>query len=194
MQIRVARRVSEPYNEARLEKFRASPAAEARLLVLIDAFSRSGKQPRTLEGRVKLAKLDFFLRYPKNFARALKLRNVADAVVNEVLDIEDTAPIDNRMMRYRYGPWDPSYYAILGSLIGRGLIASIPLPGSGGFGYRTTEKGGDLAQTLTADQSFSEIADRAKLLRRHLDLAGSTLKNLVYQLPEVANATWREEL
>ena len=25
------------------------------------------------------------------------------------------------MIRYRYGPWDPSYYAVLGSLIGHGL-------------------------------------------------------------------------
>jgi hypothetical protein len=34
------------------------------------------------------------------------------------------------MMRYRYGPWDPSYFAVLGSLVGRGLIEAIPAEGT----------------------------------------------------------------
>ncbi len=40
---------------------------EARLLLLIDAFSQGGS---TLQGRTKLAKLDFLLRYPAFFHKA----------------------------------------------------------------------------------------------------------------------------
>jgi hypothetical protein len=52
------------------------PTGEARLLLLIDAFS---DQPPGLEGRTKLAKLDFLLRYPAFFRRAVARR--APAVV-----------------------------------------------------------------------------------------------------------------
>jgi hypothetical protein len=177
------------------ERFRASPEAEARVLLLIDTFSRvrSGA-PRSLEGRVKLAKLDFFLRYPHHLARILSMRGVPDAEVAAVEDVEDTAPIDSRMMRYRYGPWDPAYYALLGSLIGRGLVLSIPLATGNGRGYRTTPRGEELAKQLALDESFREIAERLRTIRRHLDKSGTTLKDLIYQLPEVKDATWRTDI
>jgi hypothetical protein len=97
------------------------------------------------------------------------------------------------MMRYRYGPWDPSYYAVLGSLIGRGLVEVTPLPGSG-FGYRTSAIGAQLAVDLRADGSFTHINNRLRLLRRYLDKSGTTLKNYLYELPEIADATWHEDL
>ena len=98
------------------------------------------------------------------------------------------------MMRYRYGPWDPAYYAVLGSLIGRGLVEVAPLPRSSGFGYRTTELGSRVAAGLRQDESFTGILARLKLITRHLDKSGNTLKDYVYQLPEVADATWGEEV
>ncbi|MFE2970175.1 hypothetical protein ACFXKC_42275 [Streptomyces sp. NPDC059340] len=33
-----------------------------------------------------------------------------------------TGAIEQGMIRYRYGPWDPAYYAPLGALTGKGLI------------------------------------------------------------------------
>mgnify|MGYP007019849246 FL=1 len=97
------------------------------------------------------------------------------------------------MMRYRYGPWDPSYYAVLGSLIGRGLIEVTPLSGNG-FGYRTSAIGAQLASNLRADESFTHINARLQLLRRYLDKSGTTLKNYLYEIPEIADATWHEDL
>lgn len=176
-------------------QFRATPESQARVLLLIDAFTHlRGGGLRQLEGRVKLAKLDFLLRYPHHLARVLALRGVDQTVVSAVEDIEDSAPIDSRMMRYRYGPWDPAYYAILGSLIGRGLVEALPLAVGSGFGYRTTERGAEVAAGLRNDESYSELGNRAHILRRYLDKSGSTLKDLLYRLPEVADATWREEL
>ena len=177
-----------------LQQYRSSPEAEARLLLLIDGFSRKTTGPRTLEGRVKLAKLDFLLRYPRHLERILERRNVGLRARAEVLEIEDTAPIDSRMMRYRYGPWDPAYYAILGALVGRGLIQALPLSGSSGFGYRTTSRGESISIILAKDESFGELASRVKILRRYLDLSGTTLKGLLYELPEVADATWKEDI
>src|SRR5688572_12691214 len=93
----------------RSELFFPTAEGEARLLLLIDAFSHPG---RSLEGRTKLAKLDFFLRYPAYFSRALLARGgtrptraVLDAA-RQAADEGDT--IENRMVRYRYGPWDPA--------------------------------------------------------------------------------------
>lgn len=162
------------------------------MLLLIDGFSRKTTGPRTLEGRVKLAKLDFLLRYPRHLATVLASRGLRDAE-RQTLDRQDS-PLESRMMRYRYGPWDPSYFAVLGSLVGRGLIEVVPAEGSNALGYRTTESGAALAEHFKDDGAFEEVIGRITLLRRHLDLTGESLKKMLYDIPEVADATWREEL
>src|SRR6266496_782011 len=142
-------------------RFRPSREAEARLLLLIDTFSRKrGGTVRYLEGRVKLAKLDFLLRYPRHLRRVLLAHGAHEADLTAI-DPEE-APLDARMMRYRYGPWDPAYYALLGSLIGRGLVEVTPLAGSTGFGYRTSAMGAQLAADLQSDESFTHMSDRLK--------------------------------
>ncbi|HVV77167.1 MAG TPA: hypothetical protein VHC43_14140 [Mycobacteriales bacterium] len=176
------------------ERFRPTAEGEARLLCLIDGFSRVGQEPRrSLEGRVKLAKLDFLLRYPEYLQRILDTRGAPEAQV-EAATIERN-PIEQRMVRYRYGPWDPAYYALLGRLVGKGLVEVVPLPGKAGFGYRTTELGQRAAASLLNDESWSEIGRRITLLRRHLDLTGESLKTMVYsQIPEVSSASWNQAL
>src|SRR6266536_5471076 len=114
----------------RRELFQPAAAGEARLLLLIDAFSSPDVG---LEGRTKLAKLDFLLRYPAFFRRALAKRAPHAALPP---DEEDEDLIETQMVRYRYGPWDPAYFSLLGSLIGRGLIR--PVPAARGIGYKTT--------------------------------------------------------
>ena len=174
-------------------RFRPSREAEARLLLLIDEFShKSNGGKRYLEGRVKLAKLDFLLRYPRHLRRIL-LAHGASGTEVEAIDSTE-GPLDARMIRYRYGPWDPSYYAVLGSLIGRGLVEVSPLARSVGFGYRTSTSGTDLAEALRSDESFSHINDRLKLLRRYLDKSGTTLKDYIYEIPEIANSSWHEDV
>jgi hypothetical protein len=182
-----------PAGPASRTRFRPTREAEARLLLLIDAFShKANGTPRYLEGRVKLAKLDFLLRYPRYLQRILIAHG---AHLRDVETIDpDEAPLDARMMRYRYGPWDPSYFAVLGSLIGRGLVEVAPLSGPSGFGYRTSAKGSELAADLRSDEIFTRMSDRLRLLRRYLDLSGNTLKQYVYELPEISDATWHEEL
>jgi len=167
--------------------FLPTAEGEIRLLLLIDAFSR---QREGLQGRTKLAKLDFLLRYPAFLKRALRAKNV------EVGDDEvflSPNPIEQRMVRYRFGPWDPSYFALLGSLIGRGLIGVVPY--NRGLGYKTTDKGAELARTMRSDPSWQKVSTSTELLHRHFNLAGTTLKGFVYQtFPEVSEARWTEEL
>ena len=101
--------------------------------------------------------------------------------------------IENRMMRYRYGPWDPSYYAVLGRLIGKKLVEPIPI--NRGIGYRTTQEGKSLAENIAKDESWKDIASRTKLLKKHFDLKGSNLKDFIYKhFPEVSDSSWGEFL
>ncbi|KUL31271.1 hypothetical protein ADL15_22760 [Actinoplanes awajinensis subsp. mycoplanecinus] len=180
-----------PDDESPRARFRPSREAEARILLLIDAFSRKNKtQERYLEGRIKLAKLDFLLRYPRHLRQVLLAHGASP---EQIAGIDpDEAPLDARMMRYRYGPWDPSYYAVLGSLIGRGLVDVKPL--DKGFGYRTSVAGAGLAAAIRADDSFDPINQRLTLLRRYLDRSGNVLKNYLYEIPEIVDAAWHEDL
>ena len=173
-------------------RYQSNREAEARLLLLIDGFSREAGRMRSLEGRVKLAKLDFLLRYPKHLATVLAQRGLKNAS-REELERQDS-PLESRMVRYRYGPWDPSHFAILGALIGRRLIELVPVAGTSALGYRTTQTGEHLAAALRSDGAFDDLLGRIALLRRHLDLTGTGLKKIVYQLPEVADAAWQKEL
>lgn len=166
---------------------RADAEGQARLLLLIDAFSAS---PGTLQGRVKLAKLDFLLRYPQFFRRAMRAKG---REVKERPSV-DEENIDQRMVRYRYGPWDPAYYALLGALFGRGLIETIP---EGRYtGLRTTAAGKEVAAAIAAAPAWSDVASRAKQLKTAFrTTTGTKLRDFIYeQFPEVAQARWGEWL
>lgn len=168
--------------------FAGTLEGEARLLLLIDAFS--GGQG-TLQGRTKLAKLDFLLRYPKFFERAMALRNVPTTVER---DEAAENSIAQRMVRYRYGPWDPAYYALLGALVGRGLITTIP--DRNHLGFRVTERGHEVATELAEAEAWLAVTQRAKLLKRAFpSQTGSFLKRWIYdRFPEVTQASWGEQL
>lgn len=168
--------------------FASTVEGEARLLLLIDAFSRGDG---TLQGRTKLAKLDFLLRYPRFFRRAMELRRVS-ADLPEPDPTEDN--IEQRMVRYRYGPWDPAYYSLLGSLVGRGLITTIP---SRRFvGFRVTDRGREVAAELARSDAWVDVSTRASLLRSTFRTQqGTFLKEWIYQhFPEVTQASWGESL
>jgi len=172
----------------RIDLFQPTIEGEARLLLLIETFSR---QNHSLEGRTKLAKLDFFLRYPIFLNRALEIRNVPKDQLNEGIDLQDN--IEMRMIRYRYGPWDPAYYAILGRLIGKGLVESTSI--GSGIGYRATPKGIQIANELSQEETWRDTIERLNLLKKHLNLSGNTLKQFIYKyFPEVTRASWGQSL
>lgn len=178
----------------RRELFLPTSEGEARILLLIDSFTGRSK---SLEGRTKLAKLDFFLRYPHFLLRILSVRanshEISGVETEIALEEDETTNIETQMVRYRYGPWDPSYFALLGRLVGRGLV--VPVQVRRGIGYRVTESGHTLASALASEEAWARTAIRARLMRRHLDLSGTTLKNLIYEhFPEVTDAKWGDQI
>ena len=167
--------------------YRADIEAEARLLLLIRSFTRPG---HTLQGRTKLAKLDFLLRYPEFFRRALAARGRSVSDEPE----PDENNIERRMVRYRYGPWDPAYYALLGSLFARGLIETVP---EGRYiGLRVTADGHRVAEGLASTPAWASTADRANRLRAAFgSQSGTWMKDFIYrEFPEVTTAEWGERL
>ena len=82
----------------------------ARLLLL---FHHCGSGDK-VDGLTKLAKLDFFVRYPIFFER------VARQLGNTVSVSSDQT--ESLMVRHHYGPWDKRYYQVLAFLESRGLI------------------------------------------------------------------------
>jgi len=171
----------------RKELFQPTIESEARILLLIDGFTTPTK---SLDGRTKLTKLDFLLRYPHFMQRALSIREPDSSMTVSAAEEEN---IESRMIRYRYGPWDPSYFAILGRLIGKGLVQ--PVPAQNGIGYRVTGQGKELAKKLMKEDSWKETRERVKLLKKHFNLSGNSLKEFVYQhFPEVAGASWGDRL
>lgn len=154
----------------------------ARLLILLSTFKQQDGQ-HGVEGLTKLAKLDFFLRYPVYLERALRIRG-ADENKVAVQEFERQS-IESRMVRFKYGPWDFRYRLFINLLVAKGL-ASISGDRRTVHICLTTD-GVRMAEELKEDQAFIDLSARAQLLKRHLNLGGTSLMQFVYEhFPEVA--------
>jgi hypothetical protein len=173
----------------RPELFSPTVEGEARLLILVNAFTG----PTTnLDGRTKMAKLDFFLRYPAYLRRAVAIRQPQRTLPEETYEEHN---IEQRMVRWRYGPWDPAYFTLLGCLLGKELIVPISHRG-GGVAYRTTDTGRGTAKDLAGTEAWHDVAVRAATLKTVFGpVTGEFLKKFIYQhFPEVAGARWETRL
>lgn len=134
----------------------------ARLLILFEE-ACSG----TIRGLTKLAKLDFFLRYPAFFERVTSGPSVP------------VRATESAMVRHFYGPWDHRYYALLNSLVARGLLEYRKENRT--YVMTLTSEGREAAKALTASEEFGVLAGRARAVGRTLgSLTGTALKNKVY--------------
>lgn len=134
----------------------------ARLLLLLQVVG-SG----TVDGLTKLAKLDFFVRYPDFFARA-----TGSALA--------TGANESSMIRFHYGPWDKRYYQLLGYLESKDLV-EVSRPGPRTYRFALTSEGQRVAQLLEGDAAFADLLDRMHKVRGAFgNWSGSRLKNLVY--------------
>lgn len=156
----------------------------ARLLLLVDSFSqRSGM----LDGLTKIAKLDFLLRYPVFLERLNERRGITDLTWPPVRAAERIS-VDGPMIRYKYGPWDRRYYALVGGLVGRGLTEYVP--GQGSVALRPTDLGREVSSDLRQQEQWTEIRGRLDFLSHHYDMPGSMLKDLIYEtFPSILDQT-----
>ena len=119
----------------------------ARLLLLLAFCGANGH----IDGLTKLAKLDFFVRYPQFFNRVCSFLGQPARSFTEI--------IESRMIRYRYGPWDKRYYDLLSYLRSKDLILVVK-DKKGAFRFQLTESGKETA-TKIAEKSGFHFYDRA---------------------------------
>jgi hypothetical protein len=155
----------------------------ARLMLLLGICGEG--RTHLLRGRTKLAKLDFFVRYPTFLESALRtLRGRGRTHVRYAAGDED---VEAAMVRYHYGPWDQRYYDLLAMLTARGLLR---IGGGPVETYSLTDPGAAIAAGLAADPAFAPIVRRCEAARDGLAwMTGTQLKEFVYSsfADEVAN-------
>lgn len=147
----------------------------ARLLLLLSICGTRGR----IDGLTKLAKLDFFARYPDFFEAA---RNASEVRKDETASAtEARSAIESAMVRHHYGPWDKRYYHVLAGLEGKELIAVT----KEGNAYRIalTARGIERAKALAGKASFAPLVERMRQVKKTFGgKSGSSLKNLIYEL------------
>jgi len=143
----------------------------ARLLLLMKICGDKG----SLKGLTKMAKLDFFVRYPQFFKTAAKVLGVNVELGNISEETE------SKMVRYHYGPWDQRYYHVLSYLEAKGLIKVIKEGST--INLSLTELGNESTSKIEESISFAPIIDQMRQVRNVLgSKKGSELKNLVYKI------------
>lgn len=166
---------------------------EARLLLLLKAAAGKEETPKPLEGIMKLAKMDFLLRYPNVLVRALnvigqskKSALAAAAAIPE----EDRDTIEARMIRFRFGPWDPRYRRWLSILVAKQL-ATVYREGRT-VKIQLSKKGVVLAEQLARTEAFQPLAERAKVVNSAVgNMPSSRITDFVYKIaPEIINMKW----
>lgn len=154
----------------------------ARLLLLLNYAGIKGK----IVSRTKIAKMDFFVRYPVYLKKAAAIHNVS--IENEV-DIRPESP----MIRYKYGPWDSKYYNIFALLVAKGLITI--LPSKNGDVFELTDRGRYAVNELETVE-FDNIIERCKIVSNLFrNKTGSAIKDFIYEyFPEVTSRSLGEEI
>lgn len=148
----------------------------ARLILLFKLCGKSGR----IDGLTKMAKLDFFVRYPQFFGIACNKMSVIKSVPERY--------IESSMIRFHYGPWDERYYHILSYLEAKQLIRITIKENM--YELELSELGDNVASHFANDAAFSDIAKHMAEVKKVLgNKSGSTLKKLIYELfeDEVAN-------
>lgn len=146
----------------------------ARLLLLLRFAGGRGER---IVGRTKIAKLDFFVRYPAYLAKAAKLQGVEPTVES------DTRP-ESPMIRYKYGPWDTRYYDVFAYLVAKDLVSIRPT--DKGDEFELTDKGKYASEELLGPE-FEDIVERCQLVYRLFGRkSGTAIKTFIYSnFPEI---------
>jgi hypothetical protein len=166
---------------------------EARLLLLLKAAAGKSEQAKPLDGIMKLAKMDFLLRYPNILVRALTVvgKSKKSALVDAAaIPEEDRDTIEARMIRFRFGPWDPRYRRWLSILAAKKLVAVYREGRT--VKIQLSDKGMALAGNLAEAEAFKSLAERARIVNSAVgDMPSSKITAFVYKIaPEIINMKW----
>jgi hypothetical protein len=158
----------------------------ARLVLLLKA--AAGRSDKPVQGIMKLAKMDFLLRYPNCLVRAL--RAIGKEIEAQKIPEEERDTIEARMIRFRYGPWDKRYRRWIGLLVSKGL-AHTYLDGRT-VNVRLTPAGIDVAARLAELDEFRQLANRSHIVASMFgNYSATKLKDFVYKVfPEIVDMQW----
>jgi DNA-binding PadR family transcriptional regulator len=148
----------------------------ARLLLLTLVCGVKGR----IDGLTKMAKLDFFARYPDFFeaARAAVTMQDHQSVIDQ--DYREKE-IESAMVRHHYGPWDKRYYHVLAHMEAKGLITVSKERKS--YRITLTDLGRERAEALARKPSFGLLVQRMGDVKRTFGgKTGTFLKTLIYRL------------
>lgn len=178
--------VQESFRMKSLQNMRDMPAGEplladevlelhaARLLLLLRCCGTKSRDDGSyrIDGLTKMAKLDFFVRYPQFFGEVCKkMKKPMDDSANA---------IESAMVRFHYGPWDQRYYHILSYLEGRRLLLATSAPNNG-IVLRLTPEGREISSRLLEDVAFADLKDQMGRVKSVLGkMSGNQLKKLIY--------------
>lgn len=144
----------------------------ARLLLLI---KHCGVKGEKISGLTKLAKLDFFVRYPDFFSEVARY-------LGEDVVVKNTQ-VESSMVRHHYGPWDKRYYHVLAYLEAKGLVNVVKNKKAYEFVLSSTGK--EKSEMLKESKSFKQLTKHMKLVKSTLgNKNGSALKGLIYEVFE----------
>jgi hypothetical protein len=158
----------------------------ARLMLLLR--SAAGRSGKPIRGIMKLAKMDFLLRYPNCLVRALDA--IGKQSESEHIPDEERNTIEARMMRFRYGPWDKRYRRWIGLLVSKGLAYTY-LEGRT-INVKLTDAGINMATQLSTLDEFQPLAKRSQIITAAFGGYSATkLKDFVYDVfPEIIDMQW----
>jgi len=141
----------------------------ARLLLLLGICGVSGR----IGGLTKLAKLDFFVRYPEFFNKAAAAANESIRSASKI--------VESSMVRYHYGPWDKRYYEIIAYLRSRGLIQITQENNT--YIFQLTSLGKNKVKLLKTDLAYINLCEQMRRVKSAFGKkAGSALKNMIYEI------------
>jgi hypothetical protein len=144
----------------------------ARLLLLMHICGTSGR----IDGLTKMAKLDFFTRYPDFFEAARSAIDNTTAASDTIVDA-----VESSMVRHHYGPWDKRYYQVLGVLEAKQLITVTKYKQS--YQIALSPLGKERAKALAAKPSFRDLVARQREVKKVFgSKSGTFLKDLIYRL------------
>ena len=141
--------------------------------MLIRVCGTSGR----IDGLTKLAKLDFFVRYPSFFDEA------CEALQQAVPERGGVEPVvEAPMVRHHYGPWDKRYYQVLAFLEGAQLVVVDANP-NGSYRFTLTDAGKTHANSLLEAQPFASVVAQMRAVKRVLGArSGDSIKKLIYRI------------
>lgn len=181
-----------------LRTIRAASEAEqsdhlhaGRLLILLREASGQ-RRTRVVEGIMKLAKMDFLLRYPNCLERTV--RDTGGDVEAANIQPFERNTIESKMIRFRFGPWDGRYRRWIGLLVAKGLALTFVKGKTVHIGL--TPRGQEVAAKLAGLPEFEDVRVRSHLIFKAVgDMSATRLKEFVYkEFPELLNMRWGEEI